>query len=87
LYRQDQAGLEPWSADTVSVDLPHKCISSSCVQSEKLEALGISVQAKAWEVFFDKQKKCLYKPKDFAWNGTLPSKQSVVSSGSRGSTG
>jgi len=34
LQRQNQAGLEPWSADTVTVDLPHKCIPSSCAPEQ-----------------------------------------------------
>jgi len=36
-------------------------------------------------LFSDEQKMCLYKPEDFAWNGTLPPKQSIVLPGNRGS--
>jgi hypothetical protein len=36
-------------------------------------------------LFSGRQKMCLYKPEIFAWNGTLPSKQSIVLLDSRGS--
>jgi hypothetical protein len=55
------------------------------LQSREIGAIGILNTGETSGCFSGMQKMCLYKPDNFAWNGTLPSKQSIVLLDSRGS--
>jgi hypothetical protein len=54
-------------------------------RAEKLPASQFQYGAKP-ELVTGMQKMCLYKQENFAWNGTLPSKQTTVWPDGRGST-
>src|SRR6516162_3862246 len=55
------------------------------LQSREFGSIGIFNTDQSIGLFSGTQKMCLYKPDNFAWNGTLPSKQSIVLPDGRGS--